>query len=100
MYGLAVLYGFVLGGLGSYARSLFAQIVPPGHEAAFFGLYAITDKGSSMFGPAIVGLITDKTGDIRYAFIFLLLLLLLSLCFLRFVDVERGRARALALRAT
>jgi hypothetical protein len=39
--------------------------VPPGFEAAFFALYAVTDKGSSVFGPAIVGAITDATGEIR-----------------------------------
>lgn len=65
MYPLGAVYGFVLGGLSSYCRSLFGELIPEGFEAAFYALYAITDKGSSIFGPAIVGAITDATGHIR-----------------------------------
>ncbi|MGG6499257.1 UNVERIFIED_CONTAM: MFS transporter, partial [Bacteroidetes bacterium 56_B9] len=70
MYPLGAVYGLVLGGLSSYCRSLYGELIPPGSEAAFYALYAITDKGSSVFGPAIVGAITDATGDIRPAFWF------------------------------
>ena len=65
MYPLGAVYGFVMGGLSSFCRSFFGELVPPGYEAAFFALYAITDKGSSVFGPAVVGAITDATGEIR-----------------------------------
>jgi len=65
MYLLGAVYGIVLGGLSSYCRALYGELIPPGFEAAFYALYAITDKGSSIFGPAIVGAITDATGDIR-----------------------------------
>ncbi len=65
MYPVGAVYGLVLGGLSSYCRSLFGELIPPGSEAAFYALYAITDKGSSVFGPAIVGAITDATNDIR-----------------------------------
>lgn len=65
MYPLGAVYGFVLGGLSSYCRSLFGELIPEGFEAAFYALYAITDKGSSVFGPAIVGAITDAYGEIR-----------------------------------
>lgn len=65
MYVLGAVYGFVLGGLSSYCRALFGELIPPGFEAAFYALYAITDKGSSIFGPAIVGAITDTYGEIR-----------------------------------
>jgi UMF1 family MFS transporter len=65
MYLLGAVYGFVLGGLSSYCRALFGELIPPGYEAAFYALYAITDKGSSVFGPAIVGVITDAYGQIR-----------------------------------
>jgi UMF1 family MFS transporter len=65
MYPLGAVYGFVLGGLSSYCRSLFGELIPRGYEAQFYALYAITDKGSSIFGPAIVGAITDRWGEIR-----------------------------------
>ncbi|KAK6539601.1 Autophagy protein 22 [Orbilia ellipsospora] len=94
MYALAVWFGFVLGGQGGYCRSLFSELVPRGSEAAFFALYAITDKGSSVFGPTVVGIITDRWGDIRLAFWFILGLLLVPLPFLYFVDVDRGKLAA------
>jgi MFS transporter, UMF1 family len=91
MYPLGFLYGFVLGGLSSYCRSLFGELIPPGSEAAFYALYAITDKGSSVFGPAIVGAIVDRTGEIRPAFWFLAALVGLPAPLLYFVDVARGK---------
>lgn len=91
MYPVAGIYGFVLGGLSSYCRSLFGELIPPGSEAAFYALYAITDKGSSVFGPAIVGAITDRYGEIRPAFIFLAVLIFIPLPIMLLVDVDRGK---------
>ena len=91
MYPLGAIYGFVLGGLSSYCRSLFGELIPPGFEAAFYALYAITDKGSSVFGPAIVGAITDRFGEIRPAFVFLAILIFIPLPLMLLVDVERGK---------
>ncbi|CAI6338841.1 unnamed protein product [Periconia digitata] len=97
MYPLGAVYGFVLGGLSSYCRSLFGELIPPGYEAAFYALYAITDKGSSVFGPAIVGAITDAYGEIRPAFWFLAVLVGLPFPILMLVDVDRGKAEGMAL---
>ncbi|KAK2762814.1 Autophagy protein 22 [Arachnomyces sp. PD_36] len=97
MYPLGAVYGLVIGGLSSYCRSFFGELIPPGYEAAFYALYAITDKGSSIFGPAIVGMITDRYGDIRPAFGFLAVLILIPLPLMLMVDVDRGRRDAAAL---
>ena len=97
MYPLGAIYGFVLGGLSSYCRSFFGELIPPGFEAAFYALYAITDKGSSVFGPAIVGAITDRYGEIRPAFLFLAVLLAMPLPLMLLVDVDRGKAHAVEL---
>ncbi|KIW35335.1 uncharacterized protein PV07_02037 [Cladophialophora immunda] len=94
MYPLGAIYGFVLGGLSSYCRAFFGELIPPGFEAAFYALYAITDKGSSIFGPAIVGAITDRYGEIRPAFVFLAVLIFLPLPLMLLVDVDRGKAEA------
>ncbi|PLN76518.1 autophagy-related protein 22-1 [Aspergillus taichungensis] len=99
MFPLGVVYGLVMGGLSSYCRSFFGELIPPGYEAAFYALYAITDKGSSIFGPAIVGMITDRYGDIRPAFLFLAVLIGLPLPLMVLVDVERGKRDALGLSA-
>lgn len=95
IYPLAVVHGFVMGGLSSYCRSFFGLLVPPRAEAAFFALYAVTDKGSSAVGPAIVGKIVDATGTIRPAFAFLAVLIALPIPLIWCVDVEKGRADAI-----
>ncbi|CAK7214857.1 Autophagy protein 22 [Sporothrix bragantina] len=99
MFPLAAVYGLVLGGLSSYCRSLYGELIPPGSEAAFYALYAITDKGSSVFGPAIVGAIIDASGEIRPAFWFLAALVGLPAPLLYFVDVERGKREGERLAA-
>lgn len=91
MYLLGAVYGFVMGGVSGYCRSVFGELIPPGSEAAFYALYAVTDKGSSIFGPMIVGLITDRFGDIRYGFWFLAILLALPIPIIAMVDVDRGK---------
>lgn len=97
IYPMAVVHGFVLGGLSSYCRSFYGQLIPPGHEAAFYALYAFTDKGSSVIGPAIVGAVVDATGAIRMGFTFLSVLVVLPIPFLCYVKPEQGRADALAM---
>ncbi|KAE8375796.1 autophagy-related protein 22-like protein, partial [Aspergillus bertholletiae] len=97
MFPLSIVYGLVMGGLSSYCRSFFGELIPPGYEAAFYALYAITDKGSSIFGPAVVGIVTDRYGEIRPAFVFLAILILLPLPLMLLVDVDRGKRDALAL---
>lgn len=44
---------------------MYGELIPEGSEAAFYALYAVTDKGSSIFGPVVVGAIIDHTGEIR-----------------------------------
>lgn len=92
--------GLLYGALQSYARACFAQLIPPGEEARFFALYSVTDKSSSFIGPAVVGIIADITGSIRYGFIFIMVALVLSLPILASVNMQRGRLDALASRTT
>jgi len=97
MYPIGAVYGFALGGLSSYCRSLFGELIPPGFEAAFYALYAITDKGSSIFGPAVVGVVTQRYGEIRPAFLFLAILIFVPLPLMLLVDVDRGRRDAVEM---
>lgn len=97
IYPLGFIHGFVMGGLSSYCRSFFGLLIPPGSEAAFYALYAITDKGSSAVGPAIVGMIVDATGQIRPAFLFLAVLIALPGPLIWMVDAEKGQADAVRM---
>lgn len=94
IYPLGALHGFIMGGISSYARSVYAPLIPEGREAAFFALYAVTDKGSSAVGPALVGWIVDRAGTIRPAFIFLAVLVLCPGPLIWWLDVEKGREDA------
>ncbi|KAF2185859.1 autophagy-related protein 22-1 [Zopfia rhizophila CBS 207.26] len=94
IYPLGALHGFILGGISSYARSIYSGLVPRGSEAAFFALYAVTDKGSSAVGPAVVGLIVDRAGTIRPAFLFLAVLVLCPGPLVWILDMEKGREDA------
>lgn len=94
MFGLAIYFGFAYGAFQSYARACYAELIPPGEEARWYGLFSITDKSSSFVGPLIVGLIADATGNIRYAFFFLVFMVWLAVPVLLSVDLERGREDA------
>ncbi|CAG8448933.1 14318_t:CDS:2 [Acaulospora morrowiae] len=94
LYFLAAWFGFAIGAIQSYCRTLFGELVPRGRETEFFALYAVTDKGSSWLGPTMVAIITDTTHEIRYGFAILLILLLLPIPILLSVDVIKGKADA------
>jgi UMF1 family MFS transporter len=97
IFPLAVIHGFVMGGLSSFCRSFYGVLIPPGYEAAFYALYAVTDKGSSVVGPAIVGRIVDVTGSVRSGFWFLAILILLPLPIVARIDSETGKREAVAM---
>ncbi|KAF8576741.1 autophagy-type protein 22 [Ramaria rubella] len=94
MYALAVVFGFIHGAFQGYSRSLFSFLIPPGEESRWYGLYSITDKSSSFFGPLIVGLISDRTGNFRNVFFFLTAIMWISLPLLARVDVLQGQEDA------
>ncbi|KAJ3566214.1 hypothetical protein NP233_g7142 [Leucocoprinus birnbaumii] len=94
MYGLAVIFGCVYGAFQGYARAFYAELIPRGEEARWYGLFSITDKSSSFLGPLVVGVIADVTGNIRYAFFFLCAMVWVAVPILWSVDVERGRKDA------
>lgn len=99
MYLMASWFGLALGGLNTVCRSVFSLMIPRGHETMFFALFSVTDKGSSILGPAVTGLITDKTHNIRYTFYFLLFMTLLAAFVFSKLNVERGIRESRILEA-
>lgn len=90
MIPMAVLFGFAIGILQAYSRSLFGQMVPTGHESQFFGLFEITDKGSSWLGPIIVSVLYKYTDDLRYALFYVFGMLVIPAILLTQLDVAHG----------
>lgn len=93
-YALAVYYGFHIGACNSYARVAFAELLPPGREAEYFSLFAITDKGSSIVGPLVFGVVTAMAVDKRWGLIFLLVMLVAPLPVLWRLDMAAGQREA------
>ncbi|MEV0644408.1 MFS transporter [Phytomonospora sp. NPDC050363] len=65
--------GFVLGGSQALSRSLFSQLIPKGREGEYFGLYEISDKGTSWLGPIVFAVTNEITGSNRLAIISLVI---------------------------
>ncbi|KAJ5765806.1 hypothetical protein N7520_005365 [Penicillium odoratum] len=100
IFPLAIVHGIVSGGLASYCRSFFGMLIPPGSEAAFYALYAATDKGSSFIGPAVVGLLVDATGQVRSGFFFIAIIIVLPIPLVWMVNADKGHRDALAMAET
>eukprot|EP00488_Nonionellina_sp_1-RS-2012_P003407 TRINITY_DN7234_c0_g1_i1.p1 TRINITY_DN7234_c0_g1~~TRINITY_DN7234_c0_g1_i1.p1 ORF type:complete len:108 (+),score=17.35 TRINITY_DN7234_c0_g1_i1:502-825(+) len=69
MYMFAAVLGFNQGSIHALSRSLFGLLVPSGYESQFFGLYEITDKGSSWIGPMMVAIVSNIT-SMRWSLIY------------------------------
>jgi UMF1 family MFS transporter len=80
----------VLGGSQALSRSLFSQMIPAGHEAAFFGVYEITERGTSWIGPLVFGLVASSTGSYRQAILSLVVLFLAGMLLLFLTDTDRA----------
>ncbi len=80
----------VLGGSQALSRSLFSQLLPRGREAQYFGLYEVSDKGTSWLAPLIFALAVQFTGSYRMSILALVALFVAGLFVLARVDVARG----------
>lgn len=87
---MAAVVALVLGGSQALSRSLFAQLIPKGREAEYFGVYEITDKGTSWLCPIIFGLALQFTKSFRVAILSLLFFFVAGTLVLMKVDVEQG----------
>jgi UMF1 family MFS transporter len=60
---LAVCVGMFQGGIQALSRSYFAKIIPAEKSGEFFGIFDICGKGASFIGTALVGAMTQLTGN-------------------------------------
>lgn len=90
MYFLAIVFGSVLGPVQSYARTFFTDLIPPGQEAEYFGVFEISDRGSSWMGPLICGGLYELTGSMRHAMFYLLLVNSVGLFLVLKTDPVKG----------
>jgi len=69
---MAVFIGLVLGSTQALSRSLFSQMIPRSRESAFFGLYEISEKGTSWIGNLVFAVVVGTTGSYRQAILALI----------------------------
>jgi len=83
-YGLAVLVGFVMGGIQSMFRSTYAKIIPdttPNH-ASYFSFYDVCEKLAVVLGTFSYGLLLQITGNMRTSVLALALYFIIGLFFI------------------
>ena len=89
-WAMGAVIAIVLGGSQALSRSLFARMIPAGREASFFGLYEISERGTSWIGPLIFGIVVGSTGSYREAILSLIVLFVLGMLILLFTNTRRA----------
>ncbi len=93
---LAAAIAIVLGGSQALSRSLFSKMIPAGKEASFFGLYEVSERGTSWMGPLLFSIVIARTGSYRAALLSLIFFFVVGLVVLWTTDTDRGIREAKA----
>lgn len=91
-----VVIGLAIGITTTLARSLFSQMVPAGHEAAFFSIYEVCNQGTAFVAPLLFTVVVNVTGSFRQAILSLVVLFATGLFLLVRTDVDAAAAEARA----
>ncbi len=89
-YFMSGVIGFVLGGSQALSRSLFSQMIPAGRESAYFGIYEISERGTSWIGPVVFGLVAQLTNSYRPAILALIVFFVAGMIILFFTNTDRA----------
>lgn len=89
-YAMGAIIGMVLGSSQALSRSLFSQMIPRGFESSFFGLYEISEKGTSWMGQLMFTIIVGATGSFRHAILGLIIFFVVGIILLFFTDTKRA----------
>jgi UMF1 family MFS transporter len=89
-YVMSGMIGLVLGGSQALSRSLYSKMIPKGRESSFFGIYEISERGTSWIGPIVFGLVAQLTDSYRPAILALIVFFILGSLILLFTDTDRA----------
>ncbi|HVF28913.1 MAG TPA: MFS transporter, partial [Pyrinomonadaceae bacterium] len=87
---MAGMIAIVLGGSQALSRSLFSRMIPKGREASFFGIYEVSERGTSWLGPLVFSIVVASTGSYRQAILSLIFFFLVGIIILLFTDTDRA----------
>lgn len=89
-YIMGAAIGMVLGAAQALSRSLYSQMIPKGRESGFFGLYEISEKGTSWMGQLMFTIIVGATGSFRQAILGLIVFFIIGTVILLVTDTKRA----------
>jgi UMF1 family MFS transporter len=91
-YALAILVGFVMGGIQSLSRSTYAKLMPETKDTtSFFSFYDVTEKISIVIGMFSFGYINELTGSQRNSVLALVVFFVIGFILLLFASIENKK---------
>ena len=99
---VGMIHAFVAGGVGFQGlnRGVFAQMVPKGREAEFFGVYFVLIKAFSWVGPLACAVLNEATGSLRTAILSALIFYIPAILVLATTDFDEAQREAEAASHT
>ena len=92
VYMLAVVIGFVLGGVQALSRSLYGSMIPEEASAEFYGFFSVFSKFSAIWGPLVFAVVSAITDSGRPAILSIIVFFAIGIFLLQRVDVDAARA--------
>lgn len=78
-YGLAVLVGFVMGGIQSLSRSTYSKMLPPTDDhASYFSFFDVMEKIGLIIGPFLFGFLEGISGSMRVSVLMIMTLFMIG----------------------
>lgn len=87
---IAAVIAIVLGGSQALSRSLFSRMIPAGREASFFGLYEVSERGTSWLGPFLFAVVVAATNSYRQASLSIIVLFVVGTLLLYFTNTDKA----------
>ena len=92
-YTLAVVVGFVMGGIQSVSRSTYSKLMPETHDTtSYFSFYDVTEKIAIVIGMFSFGFINEITGSQRNSVLALTIFFIIGLVLLYRTSKLKGHA--------
>ncbi|MGH9873080.1 MAG: MFS transporter [Pyrinomonadaceae bacterium] len=89
-WAMAAVIAIVLGGSQALSRSLFSRMIPAGREASFFGIYEVSERGTSWMGPLVFGAVVAATNSYRQALLSLIIFFVVGAVVLYLTDTDKA----------
>lgn len=87
---IGAMIAIVMGGSQALSRGLFSRMIPAGREASFFGLYEVSERGTSWIGPFLFAVVVAATNSYRQAVLSIIILFIAGTIILYFTNADKA----------